>query len=95
MVLALKPEVMLLDEPTAGMSVEEVPVMIEHLKHIKKTGTTIVLIEHKMNMVKELSDKLIIMVNGEFLCEGTPDEVSRNPDVMAAYLGGGILNVST
>jgi len=95
MVLALKPEVLLLDEPTAGMSMEEVPVMIEHLKQIKKRGTTIVLIEHKMNMVKELSDKLIIMVNGEFLCEGDPDTVSRNPDVMAAYLGGGIINVST
>ena len=94
MVLALKPEVMLLDEPTAGMSVEEVPVMIEHLKHIKKSGTTIVLIEHKMNMVKELSDKIIIMVNGEFLCEGTPSEVSSNPEVMAAYLGGGVVNVS-
>jgi len=94
MVLALKPEVMLLDEPTAGMSVEEVPVMIEHLKHIKNGGTTIVLIEHKMNMVKALSDKLIIMVNGEFLCEGDPDTVSRNPDVMAAYLGGGVINVT-
>ena len=94
MVLALKPEVLLLDEPTAGMSVEEVPVMIDLLRQIKGTGVTIVLIEHKMNMVKALSDKLIIMVNGEFLCEGDPETVSRNPDVMEAYLGGGVINVT-
>lgn len=96
MVLAQKPEVLLLDEPTAGMSVEEVPVMIELLKNIKDAGeTTIVLIEHKMNMVKALSDWIAVLVNGELLCEGEPDEVSKNPDVMAAYLGGGVINVST
>ena len=94
MVLALKPEVMLLDEPTAGMSVEEVPVMIDLLQQIKSTGTTIVLIEHKMNMVKALSDTLIIMVNGELLCEGDPESVSQNPEVMEAYLGGGVINVT-
>ena len=94
MVLALDPEIMLLDEPTAGMSIEEVPVMVDLLRRIKKTGTTIVLIEHKMNMVKALSDVLIIMVNGEFLCEGDPETVSRMPEVMQAYLGGGVINVS-
>jgi len=96
MVLAQKPDVLLLDEPTAGMSVEEVPVMIELLQRIKDMGdTTIVLIEHKMNMVKALSDTLIILVNGELLCEGDPETVSNNPEVMAAYLGGGVLNVAT
>lgn len=95
MVLAQNPEILLLDEPTAGMSVEEVPVMIELLQRIKDKGdTTIVLIEHKMNMVKALSDTLIIMVHGEFLCEGDPESVSQNPEVMAAYLGGGAINVS-
>ena len=95
MVLAQKPELLLLDEPTAGMSVEEVPIMIELLQRIKEMGdTTIVLIEHKMNMVKALSDTLIILHNGELLCEGDPDTVSQNPEVMAAYLGGGVLNVS-
>jgi branched-chain amino acid transport system ATP-binding protein len=96
MVLAQKPEVLLLDEPTAGMSVEEVPVMIDLLKTIKEAGeTTIVLIEHKMNMVKALSDVIIVLVNGELLCEGDPETVSNNPDVMAAYLGGGVINVTT
>ena len=96
MVLAQKPEVLLLDEPTAGMSVEEVPVMIDLLKDIKDAGeTTIVLIEHKMNMVKALSDVLVVLVNGELLCEGDPETVAGNPEVMAAYLGGGVINVST
>jgi len=96
MVLAQKPEVLLLDEPTAGMSVEEVPVMIDLLKNIKDAGeTTIVLIEHKMNMVKALSDVLVVLVNGELLCEGDPETVSNNPDVMTAYLGGGVINVAT
>lgn len=94
MVLALDPEIMLLDEPTAGMSIEEVPVMIDLLRQIKQMGTTIVLIEHKMNMVKALSDVLIIMVGGEFLCEGDPESVSQNPEVMRAYLGGGVVNVT-
>jgi len=95
MVLAQKPEVLLLDEPTAGMSVEEVPVMIDLLQRIKDMGdTTIVLIEHKMHMVKALSDTLVILVNGELLCEGDPESVSCNPEVMASYLGGGVVNVT-
>ena len=92
MVLALEPEVLLLDEPTAGMAIEEVPTMINILQKTKESGTTIILIEHKMDMVKQLSDKLIILVNGGLLVEGNPDEVSQNPEVLAAYLGGGILN---
>jgi len=96
MVLAQKPELMLLDEPTAGMSIEEVPVMIELLQKIKdRSDTTIVLIEHKMGMVKTLSDTIIVLVNGELLCEGDPETVSNDPGVMAAYLGGGVMNVST
>ena len=96
MVLAQKPELLLLDEPTAGMSIEEVPVMIDLLQNIKdRVDTTIVLIEHKMGMVKALSDTIIVLVNGELLCEGDPDTVSNDPDVMAAYLGGGVMNVST
>jgi branched-chain amino acid transport system ATP-binding protein len=91
MVLALEPEVLLLDEPTAGMSIEEVPTMIEILNKTKDQGTTIVLIEHKMNLVKSLSDKLIILVNGMKLVEGDPEEVSKDPEVLKAYLGGGVL----
>lgn len=96
MVLAQKPKVLLLDEPTAGMSVEEVPVMIEMLQKLKDKGnTTIVLIEHKMGMVKALSDIVVVLVNGELLCQGDPETVSNNPDVLAAYLGGGVVSVAT
>ena len=92
MVMALDPEILLLDEPTAGMAIEEVPVMIDIMKNIQKSGTTIILIEHKMDMVKTLSDKLIIIVNGMFLTEGDPETVSKDPEVLKAYLGGGVLD---
>ncbi|SDY91969.1 amino acid/amide ABC transporter ATP-binding protein 1, HAAT family [Proteiniborus ethanoligenes] len=92
MVLALDPEVLLLDEPTAGMAIEEVPTMIDILQKTKKQGTTIILIEHKMDMVKTLSDKLIIIVNGMKLIEGDPEAVSKDPEVLKAYLGGGVLD---
>ncbi len=92
MVMALDPEILLLDEPTAGMAIEEVPVMVEIMRSIQERGTTIILIEHKMDMVKELSDKLIIIVNGMFLTEGDPETVSKDPEVLKAYLGGGVLD---
>jgi len=95
MVLALDPEVLLLDEPTAGMAIEEVPAMIEILQHTYAGGTTILLIEHKMDLVKKLSDRLIILVNGSVLADGNPEEVSKNPEVLAAYLGGGVLDEFT
>ena len=92
MVLALDPEVLLLDEPTAGMAIEEVPAMIDILKNTHDGGTTILLIEHKMDLVKQLSDRLVILVNGAVLADGDPEEVSKNPEVLAAYLGGGVLD---
>jgi branched-chain amino acid transport system ATP-binding protein len=93
MVLALDPEVLLLDEPTAGMALEEVPAMFELLARTKKiTGKTIVLIEHKMDLVTGLSDQVIVLVNGSVLVQGSPSEVAANPAVLAAYLGGGILS---
>lgn len=90
MVLALEPEILLLDEPTAGMAIEEVPTMLDILKNTKEKGTTIVLIEHKMDMVKQLSDKLIVIVNGKLLAQGDREEVANKPEVMKAYLGGGM-----
>ena len=94
MVLALEPQVLLLDEPTAGMAIEEVPTMIDIMRTTYAMGTTIVLIEHKMDLVKQLSDRLVILVNGAVLADGDPAEVSRNPEVLAAYLGGGAVHGS-
>lgn len=95
MVLALDPEVLLLDEPTAGMAIEEVPAMIDILKKTYATGTTIILIEHKMDLVKMLSDRLIILVNGSVIADGDPQSVSQDKTVLQAYLGGGVLDEYT
>jgi len=96
MVLAMQPELLLLDEPTAGMALEEVPVMLELLTRAKAQGdNTIVLIEHKMDLVTKLSDRVLVLVNGGLLTAGTPAEVAKNPDVLKAYLGGGIRREAT
>lgn len=94
MVLALDPEVLLLDEPTAGMAIEEVPTMIDIMRDTHARGTTIVLIEHKMDLVKQLSDRLVILVNGAVIADGDPQAVSKDPTVLKAYLGGGVLDVA-
>lgn len=89
MLLALETEVLLLDEPTAGMSLEEVPAIIEVINNIKAEGDrTIVLIEHKMDMIMDLSDEVLVLFHGELLAAGTPDEIIENKMVQSAYLGG-------
>ncbi len=89
MLLALGTEVLLLDEPTAGMSLEEVPAILDVIRNIKEEGTrTILLIEHKMDMVLDLSDRLIVLFNGKLLAEDTPGSIMRNELVQSAYLGG-------
>ncbi|MBS4213447.1 MULTISPECIES: ABC transporter ATP-binding protein [Neobacillus] len=89
MLLALETEVLLLDEPTAGMSLEEVPVILEVIKRIKMQGDrTIILIEHKMDMILDLSDSVMVLFNGRLLADGTPEEIMKNETVQSAYLGG-------
>ncbi|WNS76805.1 ABC transporter ATP-binding protein [Bacillus sp. DTU_2020_1000418_1_SI_GHA_SEK_038] len=89
MLLALNTEVLLLDEPTAGMSVEEVPAILEVIKKIKQgKDRTIILIEHKMDMILDLSDTVMVLFNGRLLADGTPEEIMKNETVQSAYLGG-------
>jgi branched-chain amino acid transport system ATP-binding protein len=89
MLLALNTEVLLLDEPTAGMSLEEVPAILEVIKRIKlEANRTIILIEHKMDMIMELSDSVMVLFNGRLLTDGTPEEIIANEKVQSAYLGG-------
>ncbi|MFJ8064545.1 ABC transporter ATP-binding protein [Psychrobacillus sp. NPDC096426] len=89
MLLALDTEVLLLDEPTAGMSLEEVPAILDVIKQIKQTGDkTILLIEHKMDMIMDLSDSIMVLFNGRLLADGTPTEIMENETVQNAYLGG-------
>lgn len=89
MLLALESELLLLDEPTAGMSVEEVPKILELIKKIRDEGDrTILLIEHKIDMVLELSDEIAVLFNGALLAQGNPKEILQNEKVQSAYLGG-------
>jgi branched-chain amino acid transport system ATP-binding protein len=89
--LALEPEVLLLDEPTAGMALEEVPVIIDLVRRIRGRGdTTILLVEHKIDMVLALSDSIAVLKDGRLIADGTPAEVSADAAVQAAYFGGGV-----
>lgn len=89
MLLALNTKVILLDEPTAGMSLEEVPAILEVIRRIKEKGDrTILLIEHKMDMILDLSDSVMVLFNGALLADGTPEEIMKNETVQSAYLGG-------
>lgn len=89
MLLALETEILLLDEPTAGMSIEEVPAILDVIQSIKERGDrTIVLIEHKMDMILDLSDHVLVLFHGELLAQGSPEEIMKNSTVQSAYLGG-------
>jgi branched-chain amino acid transport system ATP-binding protein len=86
--LALEPAVFMLDEPTAGMSVDEVPVVLELIHHIKQQEEkTILLVEHKMDVVRSLADRIIVLHQGELVADGAPQEVMASPIVQEAYLG--------
>jgi branched-chain amino acid transport system ATP-binding protein len=88
-VLAIQPEVLLLDEPTAGMSLEEVPIILDLLAKIKEEGEhTILLVEHKMDMVLSLSDEIVVLFNGGLLDKCNPKDIMKNEQVQKAYLGG-------
>jgi branched-chain amino acid transport system ATP-binding protein len=87
MCLATAPRVLLLDEPLAGMGAEESARMLELLKRLR-SGHAILLVEHDMDAVFAVADRITVMVNGAVIASGTPDEVRANRDVQAAYLGG-------
>ena len=86
--LAMEPQVLLLDEPMAGMNVEEKQDMCRFVLEVNEEfGTTVVLIEHDMGVVMDISDRVVVLDYGKKIGDGTPDEVRNNPDVIAAYLG--------
>ena len=84
--LALDPEMMLLDEPTAGMTHEDVDRTVALIRRVRQ-GRTILMVEHNLSVVEGLCDRITVLTRGRVLAEGDYAEVSANPDVVAAYLG--------
>jgi branched-chain amino acid transport system ATP-binding protein len=88
LLMALDPKVYMFDEPTAGMSVDEVPVVLDLIRALKsKRDRTILLVEHKMDVVRELSDRIVVLHNGQLVADGEPAAVIASPVVQQAYLG--------
>ena len=88
MLIALEPDVFMFDEPTAGMSVDEVPVILDLVRKLKgEPDKTILLVEHKMDVVRELADRIIVLHNGALVADGEPEAVIASPVVQEAYLG--------
>ncbi len=85
--LASAPELLLLDEPVGGANMEETEALIDLIARIRKAGVTICLIEHKMSVVMNISDRVLALNYGEKMAEGTPGEVSRDERVIKSYLG--------
>ena len=85
--LARKPEILILDEPAAGLAHPDVVKQVELIRRIAQRGVTIVLIEHHMDVVTELCDVVTVLDGGKVIAEGAPDEVKRHPRVVEAYLG--------
>ncbi|CAM3768719.1 ABC transporter ATP-binding protein [Roseateles saccharophilus] len=88
MLIALDPKVYLFDEPTAGMSVDEVPVVLDLIRALKaEKRHTLLLVEHKMDVVRELADRIIVLHQGRLVADGDPATVIASPIVQEAYLG--------
>ena len=88
MLMALQSQVFMFDEPTAGMSADEVPAVLNLIRALRQDKTkTILLVEHKMDVVRELADRVIVLHNGSLVADGEPVEVIASPVVQEAYLG--------
>ena len=85
--LATQPKLLLLDEPAAGLNMRETGKLSETILRIHARGITVMLVEHDMNLVMEISDEVLVLNYGKKIAEGPPREIQRNPEVIAAYLG--------
>jgi len=85
--LASGPQLVFLDEVMAGLNVDETSEMIETVKRINASGITVIVIEHVMSVIKELTHRVIVLDRGRIIAEGSYEEVSRQPEVISAYLG--------
>lgn len=85
--LASEPELLLLDEPAAGLNIYETLQLAEFIQKIRNMGITIILIEHDMSLVMDVSDEIVVLSSGKKIAEGIPSEIQKNPEVIAVYLG--------
>jgi branched-chain amino acid transport system ATP-binding protein len=86
-ILATEPKMVLLDEVMGGLNPQETDQLVEMVKKIHASGITVLIIEHKMKCIMELSHNVVILNNGRMIAKGTPEEVVKNPEVIKAYLG--------
>ncbi len=84
--LAMKPELLLLDEPASGLTLAEIEQLSEQISRIGQEGVTVFIVEHHMGMMMEIADEIAVLHNGELIAEGTPEAVRKNPQVIEAYL---------
>ncbi len=87
--LAMRPELLLLDEPASGLTLNEMQQLSERILQIRREGVTIFVVEHHMGMVMGIAEEIAVLHNGKLIAEGTPDEVRRNSEVIEAYLTPG------
>ena len=85
--LACRPELLLLDEPFAGLSADEIEDMTGHIERLRREGMTFVVVEHNMRALMRLADRVCVLNFGQKIAEGTPREIAENPEVIRAYLG--------
>jgi branched-chain amino acid transport system ATP-binding protein len=85
--MATNPELLLLDEPAAGLNISETEQVGEFIRKIREMGVTVILVEHDMSLVMDISDEIIVLNYGKLIAEGTPREIQNNANVIAAYLG--------
>jgi branched-chain amino acid transport system ATP-binding protein len=84
--LAMKPELLLLDEPASGLTLAEIERLSQHISKVRQEGVTVFIVEHHMGMVMEIADEVAVLHNGQLIAEGKPEIVRKNPRVVEAYL---------